>query len=284
MPIDDKILVSVIIPTYNRGKVLSKSILSVINQTHKQLEIIIIDDGSSDNTESVVSAFKDQRITFIRHKENKGVSAARNIGLRIARGNFIAFLDSDDVFLPEKIEKSLDLFTLRAGGGRLGMVASNYLYEDQTKNQELHLKVELNKKRYNPLLSTWVVRASVFKKIGVFNEGILCPGEDSEFFWRFRKLFSFEFIKDPLVIKGFSVDRSTADMAKVIELRKKTIINLLKQRNYRVAARFMNILGRECLVLNQRKEAIKWFGRAFLRYPFNLGYFVNFLKAKLKYK
>jgi GT2 family glycosyltransferase len=95
-------LVSVIIPTHNRARIIGPSIESALNQTYTKLQVVIADDGSSDDTRAVVESYG-ERITYV-HQGNAGVSAARNLGLRHARGEFIAFLDSDDSWRPWKIE------------------------------------------------------------------------------------------------------------------------------------------------------------------------------------
>ncbi|WP_026734376.1 glycosyltransferase [Fischerella sp. PCC 9605] len=102
-------LVSAIVPTYNRADLISYTLDSAIKQSYKNLEIIVIDDGSVDNTEEVVKAIGDPRIRYIRHPSNRGGSAARNTGIEGARGKYIAFLDSDDLWAPEKIELQLAL-------------------------------------------------------------------------------------------------------------------------------------------------------------------------------
>lgn len=98
-------MVSVIIPTYNREKVLARSIKSVLNQTYRDFELIIIDDGSTDNTETLVKQYqeKDKRILYYK-QGNQGASAARNSGIELAKGEYIAFQDSDDEWLPNKLE------------------------------------------------------------------------------------------------------------------------------------------------------------------------------------
>ena len=96
-----------IIPTYNRGKIISNSIKSVLNQTFKNLEIIVIDDGSNDNTKEVIDKLNDDRIKYIKLNKNCGGSFARNLGIKIASGQFISFQDSDDIYLPNKIEMQL---------------------------------------------------------------------------------------------------------------------------------------------------------------------------------
>jgi glycosyltransferase involved in cell wall biosynthesis len=98
-------LVSVIIPTYNRAELVSRAIESALAQTYANIEVIVVDDGSTDGTEQILSRRygHEPRVIYLR-QENKGVSAARNVGLRAARGDYVALLDSDDVWKPWKIE------------------------------------------------------------------------------------------------------------------------------------------------------------------------------------
>ncbi len=99
--------VSVIIPTFNRGNLIEKSIKSVLNQTYQNFEVIVVDDGSTDNTSNVIEKINDDRIKYIKLNNNKGASNARNIGIKKARGKYISFQDSDDLFYPNKLEKQL---------------------------------------------------------------------------------------------------------------------------------------------------------------------------------
>ena len=96
--------ISIVIPAYNAGPYLIDSITSVINQSFTLWELIVVDDGSTDNTAEIVNPFlTDERITLIR-QTNKGVSAARNAGIKAARGRFITFLDADDYYYPNNLQ------------------------------------------------------------------------------------------------------------------------------------------------------------------------------------
>ena len=99
--------VSVVIPTFNRAHILGRAIASVLGQTHADLELIIVDDGSVDGTEALVRGIADRRLRYVRQERNRGVSAARNRGIAEARGEWLAFLDSDDEWLPQKLERQL---------------------------------------------------------------------------------------------------------------------------------------------------------------------------------
>lgn len=100
-------LISVIIPTYNRASLIKRSAQSVLNQTYKNLELIIVDDGSTDNTEEVINSIKDERIVYVK-QQNQGCCAARNKGIDLAKGEYIAFQDSDDVWHSDKLEKQIE--------------------------------------------------------------------------------------------------------------------------------------------------------------------------------
>ena len=113
--------VSVIIPTYNNAQYLNDAIASVLNQTYTNYEIIVIDDGSSDHTSEIVEKYQD-KISYI-YQENQGVSAARNKGISLAKGEFIAFLDADDLFMAHKLEKQVEVFEQQP---ELGIVNSGF--------------------------------------------------------------------------------------------------------------------------------------------------------------
>ena len=119
--------VSVIIPAYNQGHYLGKAIRSVLTQTFADFEIIVVDDGSTDNTRQVARSFSDSRMRYI-HQQNAGLSAARNTGIRHATGAFLTYLDSDDLFLPEKLAILLAKFNAEP---ELGFVAGQAVLIDE---------------------------------------------------------------------------------------------------------------------------------------------------------
>lgn len=101
-------LVSIIMPSYNTAKYIAESIQSVLNQTYTNWELIIVDDCSTDNTDDVVKPYLiDTRISYLKNSKNSGAAVSRNRALREAKGKWIAFLDSDDLWLPEKLEKQI---------------------------------------------------------------------------------------------------------------------------------------------------------------------------------
>ena len=121
--------VSVIIPTYNRESLLPRALDSVVAQTFNDWEIVLVDDGSTDGTARVASRYADRladRFLYLR-QENQGSSSARNYGIDASRGRFVAFLDSDDEFLPTKLRRQIELFDRRP---ELGFVYSDYAFVD----------------------------------------------------------------------------------------------------------------------------------------------------------
>ncbi len=100
-------LVSVIMPSWNTGRYIAQSIQSVVNQTYPNWELVLVDDCSTDDTDAVVAGFHDQRIRYFKNEHNSGAAVTRNRALREAQGEWIAFLDSDDLWSPEKLERQL---------------------------------------------------------------------------------------------------------------------------------------------------------------------------------
>lgn len=101
-------LVSIVMPSYNCARFISESIKSIMAQTYANWELIIVDDCSTDDTESIVASFRENRIRYIKNKKNSGAAVSRNRALREAKGRWVAFLDSDDVWLPDKLERQIE--------------------------------------------------------------------------------------------------------------------------------------------------------------------------------
>jgi glycosyltransferase involved in cell wall biosynthesis len=148
----DQLKVSVIIPAYNAAKFIRTTIESVLGQTFQDLEIIVVNDGSTDNTQEILQNYGD-KILYLP-KENGGVSSARNLGIENAKGKYIAFLDADDVWLPEKLERQVELLESNEEIGLCYVAAQkvdedlNYLscieansYEDYTESLLLNLNI-----------------------------------------------------------------------------------------------------------------------------------------------
>jgi glycosyltransferase involved in cell wall biosynthesis len=123
----DQIKVSVIIPTHNRKQMLARAVDSVLRQSHPHWELFIVDDGSNDGTEAWARTLSDPRICYLRHSTNQGACAARNTGIRAASGDFIAWLDSDDEWWPDKLERQLQRFA-QTSDPALGVVTCGVIF------------------------------------------------------------------------------------------------------------------------------------------------------------
>ena len=197
--------VSVIIPTYNRAHLIGRAIRSVLNQTYQDFEIIVVDDGSTDNTEEVVKGFNDGRIRYIRHDENRGGAAARNTGIRAAKGEYIAFQDDDDEWLPGKLEKQIK--ALEGAPPEVGVVYTDFRRFDERSTNELKpTKVmQVSGDIHGDLLEdnfigtpTVLVRRGCFDKVGMFDEE-LPRFQDWELWIRISKYYHFKHIREALV-------------------------------------------------------------------------------------
>lgn len=143
-------LVSVIMPAYNAGKYIVESINSVLNQTYSEWELLIINDNSKDNTVKIIHSYlqQDSRIKIIDLKRNMGVAVARNRGIALARGRYIAFLDSDDIWLPEKLNRQIHFMKDR----RIPMSFTQYRQFIHDPREKGKLIDVLEKVNYNCLL------------------------------------------------------------------------------------------------------------------------------------
>jgi glycosyltransferase involved in cell wall biosynthesis len=167
--------VSVITPTYNRADMLGQAIQSVLDQDFTDWELIIVDDGSRDNTREVVAGFADPRIRYI-YQENKGLPAARNTGIRNAQGQYIAFLDSDDLFLSHKLAEEVAILD---GRPDLGLVACGHFEVDRNLRVLREMRPWQSHPQLNlttwlltcPLVvSTVLVRREWLERVGLFDE------------------------------------------------------------------------------------------------------------------
>ena len=171
-------LVSVVIPTYNRIHSLPASVESVLKQTYENLELIIMDDGSGDGTEAYVKSIADERVRYQKSDVNMGPSAARNKGAELASGEYLAFQDSDDEWMPDKLEKQMKVmlagdnalvyceFGLHRNGELLAIIPPRKIpYQEKQGSLFSYLLVY-------PLISTQtiLIKTRDFIEMGGFNE------------------------------------------------------------------------------------------------------------------
>jgi len=200
-------LITVIIPSYNHAQYILNAIESVKNQTYSNWELIIIDDGSTDNTHEVLESMeKNEKIILILNKDNKRQSARLNQAIQLAKGQYISLLASDDWYLPTKLEKQINLFSLLPND--FGIVYSGgYRYFEDT---EILIEVETNKimKRGNILKNLLtepffiypispLIKKSCYNNYS-YDESYSAEGE--AIYFKFAMKFKFDFIDEPLVV------------------------------------------------------------------------------------
>ncbi len=196
-------LVSVIIPTFNRKHVLNEAINSVLSQSFSDFELIIIDDGSTDSTQKLLESYGERIRCYFQ--ENKGPSAARNLGIRHANGLYISFLDSDDMWLPNKLSTQMDLiFTAPE---------TKICYTDEIWIRD---GVRVNPGKRHQKYSGWIFKyclalciispssvlmhREIFEHIGMFDENLIVC-EDYDLWLRVSLFYPITFINEPLIIK-----------------------------------------------------------------------------------
>jgi glycosyltransferase involved in cell wall biosynthesis len=181
--------VSVILCTYNRAQLLPRAIRSVLAQKYLSYELIVIDDGSTDNTKELVGQFDDQRIRYVAHERNKGLSAARNTGLGQATGKYIAFIDSDDEWEKDKLEKQMAFLADKRTP--VFIFSNNSKIKDgcgPAYGRDLTIPTQrYYYKMYSVTVpSTWVMSRDVFGLTGYFDEAFH-SFEDVDFVFRMCK-------------------------------------------------------------------------------------------------
>ena len=167
-----KELVSVLLSTYNSEETIEESLFSILNQTYKNLEILIVDDGSTDNTEEICKKFQlnDERILLFSNKKNIGLTKSLNSLAQKASGSLIARQDADDVSLPERIEKQIQFMNKK----KLDAVTTRSLVKQNNKKRpgiSFYIPNKLLINRKNPFIhGTLIIKENVFKDIGYYDE------------------------------------------------------------------------------------------------------------------
>ncbi len=198
-------LVSVIIPVYNRAATIQRAVDSVLRQSYKELEIIIVDDCSSDDTVRVVNSYQDKRIKLICLSRNSGANTARNTGIRAAKGEYIAFQDSDDEWLENKLELQMD-YMFRTGkkvcycSHILLTENEKIIIPDDNRPKEIYEeKIAAILRKENVVSTqTLVIHKEVTEKVGMFDEEMKRL-QDYEFLIRICQKYEIAYVKESLV-------------------------------------------------------------------------------------
>jgi len=193
--------ISVIIPTCNRSQLLLRSVRSVLDQTYRNIELIIVDDNSTDNTKGVIFALNDPRVNYIKLREKAGVGNARNVGIDAASGEYVGFNDDDDELDHQKLEKQITKFM--SCPESVGIVYCGHRYV--TEGKTLLTKIPQYKGNiFKKLLiscfihtNTPLIKKECFDKAGIFDVK-LPSAEDWDMWLRISKYFDFEYIPEVL--------------------------------------------------------------------------------------
>jgi glycosyltransferase involved in cell wall biosynthesis len=262
-------LVSVIIPTYNRGWTLNEAVDSVLAQDFTDFELIVADDGSTDNTQDILSSYKEDIIVL--KQNNKGVSSARNRGIASASGRFIAFLDSDDLWLPQKLSIQVDFFN-----------ANPEALICQTEEKWIRNSIFVNPKKRHRKLSGYIfeqslylclvspsavmMKRSLFEKTGIFDES-LPACEDYDMWLRVSSRYPVYLIDTQLIIKrGGHADQlsrsSGLDRYRIQSLKKIIESNLLTDEQEKAAIKVLkekcDIYANGCLKRGRKEKALHY--------------------------
>lgn len=212
--------ISVIIPTYNRAHLIKESLQSVLDQTLKPYEIIVVDDLSTDNTEEVIKSLNSPLIKYVKNQRKKGANGARNTGILMAQGEYIAFQDSDDIWLPQKLElqykellknKNIDLcFCL------MSKLDKNFNIIDVVPRNIKNIKESLQQ---NNFISTQMIftKTEVLKRV-LFDED-LKRLQDWDLVLRLAKIIDMTYVSEVLVMQNNSADSITGN-EKIIDAYK----------------------------------------------------------------
>ena len=279
--------VSIIIPTYNRANLLSRAIKSILNQTFKDFELIIVDDGSTDNTRQVVEKFQkeDSRIKYI-WQENSGAPARpKNTGIKNSTGEYIAFLDDDDEWLPEKLEKQLKLFE-NSEKNNLGFVGCNFYINEDNKTKLY--KIPKMKNVFKNLLEGVVINGSsgimikklVIGNVGLFDENFK-SSEDWDLWIRISQKYDFDFIKEFLFKRYFHGGNLTKTGSYCTKIKELKYLLEKYQSSYKkfpiIYSKILRNIGTIYLLDNNINLARKHFIKSIKTSPFYLRNYINFL-------
>jgi glycosyltransferase involved in cell wall biosynthesis len=284
--------VSVIIPVYNVENYITEAVNSVLAQTYTNFEIIIVDDGSTDRSKEICQQFTDPRIKII-HQQNRGLAGARNTGIRHAQGQYLAFLDSDDLWVPEKLEKHIAHLE---NSPTVGVSFSRSAFIDQNgKPLGLYLLTEFDKEiTIGHMLcrcpvgngSTAVIRKQVFEAIR-FQDHLHGTVEDFYFDENFRRSedfecwlriaiktnWQFEGIPEALTLYRVNLDSLSADLWKQLESWEQVIEKTRSYASeqidcYLKPARAYNYryLAHRAVMLRANSMAVEFINRALITY------------------
>lgn len=282
--------VSVIIPSYNRPGMLFDAIESILNQTFKYFELIVVDDGSPQSLAPVVDNFDDHRIRYHRFDENQGANAARNWGIEHANGEFIAFLDDDDRWEPTKLEKQISVF---ADNSSVGFVYTGQRFVDEdgntlstkTPNASGTVTRYLLKGGYIGGYSCAMVRKDIIQSVGKPDPELPIL-QDREWWLRLSSATRFEPVEEPLVIRRIGdYENIGSRYEELRDISYPKIYNKHKEMarkegvrfKFQFKSRLLESVGRSALSTDRYSEAKYYLLKSLIYQPWSKDAFIRFV-------
>jgi len=283
---DEKYLVSIVVPTYNRGYCIEESLESALNQTYKNIEVIVVDDGSTDNTQEILNTLARERKVKYFYQENQGPSAARNLGVERAGGKYLAFLDSDDTWTEDKIEKQMKFLkenpqfkmVVSEGIGARELEGYSRRYRVGVGNDLVDKKEELIKAIFYAriwlCLVTILVEKDAFKRVGGFDEELF-SGEDRFFAMNFLTKYKIGFLEEVVFYRGTQDDNLTniSDELQIEEKSKLLVEKSCDQfefiRENEANSWLASMQAGHCIQSGNRMRSLKYIFKAFRLNPMN---------------
>jgi glycosyltransferase involved in cell wall biosynthesis len=276
--------VSIIIPVYNRQDLIVRTLNSVLSQDFEDYEIIVVDDSSTDDTKSVVMKIGDERIVYIEHEKNKGANVARNTGIMHAKGKYVAFLDSDDEWLPEKLKKQVE--KIEATAEKVGVVYCGYWIALNGKKFIGHVPKKREDIFLDELLGDCVsptscvlIKKECFDAVGGFDKNMPAR-QDYEMWLRIAREFHFEYVKDPLSIIYFDDDSRRISLSgaekhiqaeeMLLQKYKTDIEKQSRSIQKKIYSMHYLVLGRRCWYNGDSRRARGFFMKAISIHPVNM--------------
>jgi len=277
--------VSIILPTHNRAMTIKKSVESILEQTYKDFELIIIDDNSSDNTYGLVMAFGDNRIQYTKLEKQMGAAYARNVGLKKAAGDYLAFQDSDDIWLCEKLTKQMEVFekepdstgVVYSGMWRINGDEKIFVPGGNIHRREGDIHTEVLRKNFIGLPSA-IIRKECFATSGMFDESLPCL-QDWELWIRMSKKYKFKYMNEALV-DAYYTDESISINYKKLSA---ALMHILDKHydvfriHIKLLANRYIYLGHVLILAGDMSNGRKYFMQALKVYPVNLSSIFLFL-------
>lgn len=280
-------MISVIIPTYNRGQLIQRAINSIIQQTYGPLEIIIIDDGSNDNTENIVHNIDSDNIIYIKQK-NQGACSARNRGIIEAKGDYIAFLDSDDEWKPDMLEKQIK----HINNINADISVCNYFVEENNKFKKAIVNKKTNTFTLDELLNrnyittgAILIKKELIKEVGMFDEN-MPRYQDWELMLRIANKMEIPFLDELLLVQHVqqkSITRSTSKEKKYYALKRileKNGNNF--QKNLKAYAHIHWSMGMYSMFMKNHRWDFLWKGVTMSKFNFKRFLIYILLKTPMR--